>query len=255
MSGLQLGVPLERGESDRREPVEPLRVFVLAACLQDTLSVPDQVQRSTCVAAPGLALGFDGVQPCEQLGRGRPAAGAGAGGDHPLDGCITVACPAGNERGVREDPRAEQRGVSLARGLEGAQQSLLGPVGVAQVEELDPSGEQIGLSECRALGLATLDLFTLPEGPEARLAVEELHRRAIKTSDGYAARDILAHPLCAALATDREAQECRALLTSCALGAGTITDELRDQLDHAVRTSDHTIRESTALQDHSCPIG
>ncbi|MFI6434451.1 hypothetical protein [Streptomyces sp. NPDC050759] len=105
------------------------------------------------------------------------------------------------------------------------------------------------------LGLATLDLFTLPEGPEARLAVEELHRRAIKTSDGYAAREILAHPLCAALATDREAQECRTLLTSCALGAGTIPEELRDQLDQAVRTSDHTIRESVALQDHCCPIG
>ncbi|MCX5258630.1 hypothetical protein OOK27_31635 [Streptomyces canus] len=105
------------------------------------------------------------------------------------------------------------------------------------------------------LGLATLDLFTLPEGPEGRLAVEELHRRAIKTSDGYAAREILAHPLCAALATGREAQECRTLLTACALGAGTIPDELRDQLDHAVRTSDHTIRESAALQDHSCPIG
>jgi hypothetical protein len=105
------------------------------------------------------------------------------------------------------------------------------------------------------LGLATLDLFTLPEGPETRLVVEELHRRAIKTSDGYAAREILAHPLCAALATDREAQECRTLLTSCALGAGTIPDQLRDQLDHAVRTSDHTIRESIVLHDHSCPDG
>ncbi|MER7104695.1 hypothetical protein ABT383_34705 [Streptomyces humidus] len=103
-------------------------------------------------------------------------------------------------------------------------------------------------------GLATLDLFTLPEGPEARLVVEELHRIAIRTSDGYAAREILAHPLWAALAIDREAQECRTLLTSCALGTGTIPDELRDQLDHAVRTSDHTIRESVGLQDHSCPI-
>jgi len=105
------------------------------------------------------------------------------------------------------------------------------------------------------LGLATLDLFTLPERAEARLAVEELHRGAIKTSDGYAARENLAHPLCAALATDREAQECRTLLRGCALGAGTIPDELRDQLDHAVRTSDHTIRESIALRDQSCPIG
>lgn len=104
------------------------------------------------------------------------------------------------------------------------------------------------------LGLTALDMFASPERAEARLVVEELHRRAIKASDGYAAREILAHPLCAALATDREAQECRALLTACALGAGTIPDALRDQLDHAVRTSDHTIRDSVAKQDHPCPI-
>ncbi|WP_020123794.1 hypothetical protein [Streptomyces canus] len=104
------------------------------------------------------------------------------------------------------------------------------------------------------LGLATLDLFTSPEGPEAHLVVEELHQRAIKTSDGYAAREILAHPRCAALATDRETQECRTLLTACALDVGRIPDKLRDQLDQAVRTSDHTIRESVALQDHSCRV-
>ncbi|MBQ0852866.1 hypothetical protein J8N05_32365 [Streptomyces sp. BH-SS-21] len=105
------------------------------------------------------------------------------------------------------------------------------------------------------LGLAVLDVIASPERSEARLVAEELHRRAIKASDGYAVRDILAHPLCAALATDREAQDCRTLLTACALGAGTLTEELRGQLDHAVRTSDHTIRESLARQDHSYPIG
>ncbi|MDX2861932.1 hypothetical protein, partial [Streptomyces scabiei] len=105
------------------------------------------------------------------------------------------------------------------------------------------------------LGLAVLDMIASPERSEARLLVEELHRRAIKASDGYAVREILAHPLCAALTTDREAQDCRTLLTTCALGAGTLPEELRGQLDHAVRTSDHTIRESLAIQDHSCPIG
>ncbi|WP_329600179.1 hypothetical protein OIE43_44370 [Streptomyces pseudovenezuelae] len=104
------------------------------------------------------------------------------------------------------------------------------------------------------LGLATLDLFTWHEEPEARAVVEKLHRRTIKTSDGYAAREILAHPLWATLATDREAQKCRLLLTSCALGAGTIPDEVRDQLDHAVRTSDHTIRDSVTRRDHACLI-
>ncbi|WP_327744707.1 hypothetical protein OHO28_29500 [Streptomyces europaeiscabiei] len=115
-------------------------------------------------------------------------------------------------------------------------------------------GEDLTVFSTR-LGLAVLDVIASPERSEARLVVEELHRRAIKASDGYAVREILAHPLCAALTTDREARDCRTLLTACALGAATLPEGLRGQLDNAVRTSDHTIRESLARQDHSCPIG
>jgi hypothetical protein len=76
--------------------------------------------------------------------------------------------------------------------------------------------------------------------------VEDLHRRTTDTEDGYAARENLAHPLFTAIATDLQAQDCRALVRSCALGAGTMPDELRGELTAALRASDSVIRESLA---------
>ncbi|MEU7183247.1 MULTISPECIES: hypothetical protein [Streptomyces] len=94
------------------------------------------------------------------------------------------------------------------------------------------------------LGLAVLDVVDSVNDPAARLVVAELHRRTMKTTDGYAAREILAHPLFTALATYQEAQDCRALLRACALEAGTLPSELSDQLAAALRTSDRVIRGS-----------
>jgi hypothetical protein len=67
--------------------------------------------------------------------------------------------------------------------------------------------------------------------------------------DGYAARENLAHPLFAAIATERQAQDCRALLRACALRAGTLPDELQGKLAAALRASDSVIRESLACKD------
>ncbi|WP_406730727.1 hypothetical protein [Streptomyces sp. NBC_01794] len=105
------------------------------------------------------------------------------------------------------------------------------------------------------LGLAVLDVIASPEDPAARLVVAELHRRTNKATDGYAARETLAHPLFTSLATDREAQDCRALLHACALETGPLPNELRGQLTKALRTSDHTIRKSVAHLERACPIG
>ncbi|WP_331461607.1 hypothetical protein [Streptomyces paludis] len=52
------------------------------------------------------------------------------------------------------------------------------------------------------LGLTALDAIASPEDPAARLVVADLHRRTMKTTDGYAAREILVHPSLTALATD-----------------------------------------------------
>ncbi|WP_232788945.1 hypothetical protein [Streptomyces odonnellii] len=98
------------------------------------------------------------------------------------------------------------------------------------------------------LGLAVLDLVDSPKHPATRPVVTELHRRTIKTTDGYAARETLAHPMFAILATDGEAQDCRALLHACALDTGTLPEELSGQLATALRTSNRVIRRSI---DHS----
>ncbi|WP_181801460.1 hypothetical protein [Streptomyces shenzhenensis] len=102
------------------------------------------------------------------------------------------------------------------------------------------------------LGLALLDSIDSAEDPVARLVVAELHRRAMRTTDGYAAREALTHPLFAALATDQEAEECSGLLRDCALEAGTFPEELNDQLAAALRTSDRVIRRSLNTGAGSC---
>lgn len=96
------------------------------------------------------------------------------------------------------------------------------------------------------LGLTILDAIGSAEAPGARRIVEELHRRTTNAEDGCAARENLAHPLFIAIATDRQAQNCRALLRSCALRAGTMPDDLQGELTAALRASDGVIRESLA---------
>ncbi|HZX39719.1 MAG TPA: hypothetical protein VFF37_15570, partial [Streptomyces sp.] len=106
-----------------------------------------------------------------------------------------------------------------------------------------PDRDDMAVFDTR-LGLAVLDVVDSVKDPAARLVVAELHRRTMKTTDGYAARESLAHPLFTALATDWEAQDCRALLHACALEAGTLPSELGDQLAAALLTSDRVIRSS-----------
>ncbi|WP_433890800.1 hypothetical protein [Streptomyces sp. CA-111067] len=48
------------------------------------------------------------------------------------------------------------------------------------------------------------------------------------------------------LATDREAEECRALIGNCALGAGALPADLHQSLTEAIRSSERTIRRSFA---------
>ncbi|MBT2420748.1 hypothetical protein J7F01_36860 [Streptomyces sp. ISL-22] len=96
------------------------------------------------------------------------------------------------------------------------------------------------------LGLTILDAIGSAEAPVARRVVEDLHRRTTDAQDGYAARVNLAHPLFTTIATDQQAQDCRALVHACALGAGIIPGELQDELTAVLRTSDSVIRGSLA---------
>lgn len=101
------------------------------------------------------------------------------------------------------------------------------------------------------LGLTILDIIGSPDDPAARLVVAELHHQATKAVDGYAAREILAHPLFTALATDQEVQACRALLHACALGTGKLPVQEHNRLTAALRMCDQTIRESVAHLERS----
>ncbi|MDQ0773007.1 hypothetical protein QF026_001473 [Streptomyces aurantiacus] len=105
------------------------------------------------------------------------------------------------------------------------------------------------------LGLALLDMVDSVKDPAARKVVTELHRRTMKTTDGYAARETLAHGLFTALATDQEVRDCRALLHACALETGTLPVELDDQLTAALRTCDRAIRQHADHPERVCTIG
>ncbi|MGW0330285.1 hypothetical protein ACWD0J_00165 [Streptomyces sp. NPDC003011] len=96
------------------------------------------------------------------------------------------------------------------------------------------------------LGLTVLDAIGSADSPAAHRIVEDLHRRTTEAEDGYAARENLAHSLFTAIATGRQVQDCRALVRSCALGAGTMPDELKGELTAALRASDSVIRVSLA---------
>ncbi|MBT2413935.1 hypothetical protein J7I94_25890 [Streptomyces sp. ISL-12] len=94
------------------------------------------------------------------------------------------------------------------------------------------------------LGLTVLDAIGSAEVLTAHRIVENLHRRTTDSADGYAARENLAHPLFTEIATDPQAQDCRALVRACALGAGILPRELQEELTAVLRASDSVIRES-----------
>ncbi|WP_442727223.1 hypothetical protein [Streptomyces pseudogriseolus] len=96
------------------------------------------------------------------------------------------------------------------------------------------------------LGLTVLDAIGSAEPLAAHRIVEDLHRRTTDAEDGYAARENLAHPLFTEIATDRQVQDCRALVRACALDARILPDPLRRELMAALRASDSVIRESLA---------
>ncbi|MGW0702999.1 hypothetical protein ACWD0A_27535 [Streptomyces sp. NPDC002867] len=96
------------------------------------------------------------------------------------------------------------------------------------------------------LGLTILDVADSSEEPSARRVVNELHRRATKLNDGYAARESLTHSLFTALASDGQQKNCQDIVDACSLGTGKLPDELRDQLFAALRSSSRTLRECVA---------
>lgn len=76
------------------------------------------------------------------------------------------------------------------------------------------------------LGLTVLDAVESVDQPAARLLVDDLARRTAESRNGYAAREVLAHPLFLALAKGSQAQDCMDLVQACALDSEALPDEL-----------------------------
>jgi len=101
------------------------------------------------------------------------------------------------------------------------------------------------------LGLTILDVAWSDKEAAARRVVNELHRRATRLNDGYAAQESLAHPLFTALATGGQQRICRDIVDACALGTGMLSDGLRDQLTAALRASHRTMRDALSVRSRA----
>lgn len=103
------------------------------------------------------------------------------------------------------------------------------------------------------LGLTVLDIVGSADHSRTRRLVDDLVRRTATTRDGYAAREILSDHLFNALATDRQTQECKALVQACALQAGTLSDQHADALSAGLGIGEAIITRSLAAPAESTP--
>ncbi|MGR3872698.1 hypothetical protein ACUXZZ_29585 [Streptomyces graminifolii] len=94
------------------------------------------------------------------------------------------------------------------------------------------------------LGLTVLDVIDSADQPAAGLVVEDLVRRTTSARNGYAAREVLAHPLFLALARDSQARDCKDLVRICALGARTLPEEAHRDLSAALDRSEAVLNSS-----------
>ncbi|MEU3550606.1 hypothetical protein [Streptomyces longwoodensis] len=96
------------------------------------------------------------------------------------------------------------------------------------------------------LGLTVLDLLDQSDSPEAPLVAEELHRRTMAATDGYAARECLVNPRFTNLISAGKTNAARDLVHACGLDDGRLPPTSAARLVHALRTSSGVIRESVA---------
>ncbi|MDT0319405.1 hypothetical protein [Streptomyces millisiae] len=96
------------------------------------------------------------------------------------------------------------------------------------------------------LGLAILDAADAAQHSGTRHLIDSLHHRTVSATDGYAARECLAHPCFRTLATEQQASDCAALLERCALDTVVIPAHLQEELTTALRMSGTVIRASFA---------
>ncbi|MFI9643596.1 hypothetical protein ACIG87_26680 [Micromonospora sp. NPDC051925] len=112
---------------------------------------------------------------------------------------------------------------------------------VAAYQRLDTAAAGLVVFHTR-LGMCLVDALGGVEQPAAQPIVADLIERA--RSDGYAARDVLAHPGCRAILNQRQAEQLTDQVTACGLGAGGIPEPLLVDLVGALEAAEAVIRET-----------
>jgi hypothetical protein len=104
------------------------------------------------------------------------------------------------------------------------------------------------------LGLTVLDAVGSAAHLSSRRLIDDLCRRTTEARNGYAAREVLAHPLFDVLAKDSQRQDCEDLLRSCALDSGVLPDGLHRDLETALGVGemvlDHTLKGAKELGNY-----
>jgi hypothetical protein len=106
-----------------------------------------------------------------------------------------------------------------------------GALDAYQAFQTAPSG--LAVFQTR-LGLTLVDGLGADEGP-ARVIAQNLLRLAV--IDGYAARDVLTHPIAESVATAAELDQLINLVQSCGLDAGTVPDHVLAELPTSLDTA------------------
>jgi hypothetical protein len=88
------------------------------------------------------------------------------------------------------------------------------------------------------LGLTVIDLAGGVQQPGAARAAARLASEVVATSDGYAAREVLAHQGCRAHLTGTQEQALAAAVQSSGLGLGAVPADLMADLLSAVQMSE-----------------
>ncbi|WP_433688036.1 hypothetical protein ACQP0I_04265 [Micromonospora carbonacea] len=114
---------------------------------------------------------------------------------------------------------------------------------VAAYQTLDTTAAGLVVFHTR-LGMCLIDALGGVAQPAAQPIAADLIARA--RSDGYAARDVLAHPGCRAILTQRQAEQLTDQVTACGLGAGCIPEPLLAELAVALDAAEAVIRETPA---------
>lgn len=126
--------------------------------------------------------------------------------------------------------------LSLLVAIEGAPAGLVNAALTAYLD-LGSAKDDLVVFHTR-LGLTLLDALSVDHPAVGQVAETLIHHAA---RDGYAARDILAHPGCLNTATDQQARQLGALVDECGFDTGTIPEGQFAELAAALDTAESVI--------------